>query len=446
VTTRAPRGPTTGETIEAAWTWIGNQFESRMQIKIDADGSIASVDPVDAGSDPPDRRLAHSALLPGFVNAHSHAFQRGLRGHGEVGAVTASDFWNWRDAMYRLVEELDESRFYELTLAAFREMRSCGITTVGEFHYLHHRQAHNDQRGDFDFDGRVLEAAAEAGIRLVLLQAFYGRGGIGKELSGAQNRFATRSLDEYWRQFEHLESCTDPATQSLGVVAHSIRSASPEQIVELYTEARRRGLVFHIHLEEQKQEIEDSVLSYGMGPLALLNERLDTAAGLTAIHCTHSTPTDLARFAIHGGFVCVCPTTEANLADGIPDLPAFLGSGGQVCLGTDSNLRISMTEEMRWLEHAQRLRLEKRGIVGGSAESTALVEAATRAGAQSLGIESGRIAAGAPADLVEINLDHPILAGWSPQTLLPSLVFGGGDEAVISTCVAGNWRQHRRAV
>lgn len=448
MTTRPPKLTSAAQTIEPAWTWTGDRFESGLRIEIDSEGSIAGVGPVEAGAGTPDRRLARSALIPGFVNAHSHAFQRGLRGRGEGGAPTASDFWSWRETMYQLVDELDENRFYQLTLAAFREMRSCGITTVGEFHYLHHRRrrAQDDRERDFALDERVIEAATEAGIRLVLLQAFYGRGGIGRELSGAQHRFATRSLEEYWRQFERLESRLDPASQSLGVVAHSIRSTSPEEIAALYSEARRRGLVFHIHLEEQRQEIEDSIAAYGMGPLALLNDRLETAAGLTAVHCTHSRPADLARFAIHGGRVCVCPTTEANLADGIPDLPAFLGSGGRVCLGTDSNLRISMTEEMRWLEHAQRLELEKRGIVGGIADgATALLEAATLAGAQSLGLESGRIAVGVPADLVEIDLDHPTLEGWSPETLLASLVFGGGDEAVLSTCVGGVWRQHRRA-
>ncbi len=450
------------EVLQADWSWTGRRFEQDVQIQVGNDGSIRAVGALGLT---PDRRLPGSALLPGMVNAHSHAFQRGLRGHGEtytVSRATASaDFWSWRRAMYGLVEDLDATAFRALTTKAFAEMRRAGITTVGEFHYFHHAR-----NADFALDELVLDAAREAGIRLVLLEAFYKSGGAERPLEGAQRRFSTPSIEGYWRQMDRLATALDPSLQSLGSVAHSFRAATPEEISALYREARRRRLVFHLHTEEQPREIEETVAAYGMGPLALLCSRLDSLCGLTAVHCTHSSSTDLARFASRGGAVCICPTTEANLGDGIPDLPAMLGVGAPLCLGTDSNLRISMTEEMRWLEHAQRLRLGKRGVAvrsetdsesdpktraktGAELDSAAvartLFEAATEGGAASLGLEVGRIAPGRPADFLELDLGHPQLDGWTPDTLLASFIFGGADEAIRSTSVGGHWREHREA-
>ena len=234
--------------IEPDLTWTGEAFTPRVQIAVSGDGRIEAVGDLRRA---PTHRLNRTALLPGFVNAHSHAFQRGLRGHGERFPAGTGSFWTWRQAMYGLVVSLDRPVLRALSVQAFREMRDAGITTVGEFHYVHH-----EREEDFAFDEVVLEAAAEVGIRLVFLECFYATGAVGQPLQGAQRRFATPSLDDFFGRLDRLSLALDPATQSLGAVAHSIRAATPAQIRAVYDEAVRRGLPFHVHVEEQRREIE----------------------------------------------------------------------------------------------------------------------------------------------------------------------------------------------
>jgi formiminoglutamate deiminase len=316
-------------------------------------------------------------------------------------------------------------------------MRSAGITAVGEFHYLHHERAN-----DWAFDEVVLEAAADVGIRLVLLQACYATGGIGRPLEPEQRRFDTIDLASYWRQWDRLARRLDPRTQSLGVVAHSVRAAGLADIKALHAEAVRRRLPFHIHVEEQPREIEEALAAYGRTPMRLLCEELETAVGMTAVHCTHTAAADMATFLQRGGRVCVCPLTEAHLGDGIPDLSAPHRAGGRLAIGTDANTRISAIEEMRWLEYGQRLRSQRRGALAGAGGGVAgcLLEAATSGGAAALGIGEGRIAPGEWADFVAVDLSAVPLAGEPAEGLLEAIVFGAGNEVVAGTFVAGKWR------
>jgi formimidoylglutamate deiminase len=418
--------------LEAEWTWTGQRFESGVQVHVE-NGRIVQVGP---HGTPPDVRLRNRALLPGMISSHSHAFQRGLRGHGERFPAGAGSFWTWREAMYGLVERLDPDDFQHLCLQTFREMRAAGITCVGEFHYFHHGP---DLKG-WSFDHRVLRAAAEAGIRIALLQVFYRTGAIGQPLEGGQRRFGSPSPDSFWEQVDHLSRLLDPRTQTLGASVHSLRAASLDDLRAIYDEARRRDLVFHIHVEEQRREIQDAIAFYGRRPMELLLETLGTATDVTAIHCTHTESEDMERFLAGGGNICICPLTEGNLGDGIPRLR------GPVCLGTDSNARLSMLEEMRWLEYVQRLATESRGVLrdGNGGVANVLLEAATAAGARALGVEAGRIEPGCWADFVAIDLNTPSLAGWEPDTLLDALIFGASDEAIAATCVGGEWKEHRR--
>lgn len=414
--------------LEADWTWTGERFESGVQVRIE-EGRITEVGTL--GS--PDQKLEGRALLPGMISSHSHAFQRGLRGRGERFPAGSGSFWTWREAMYALVERLDADEFQALCLRTFREMRSAGITCVGEFHYFHH----GPELDGWAFDERVLRAAAEAGIRIALLQVYYRTGAIGQPLEGPQRRFGGSSPAAFWEQVDRLGALLDPATQTLGASVHSLRAASLEDLRGVYDEARRRDLVFHIHVEEQRREIQDALAYYGRRPMQLLLETLGTATDVTAVHCTHTDAEDMERFLAGGGTVCLCPLTEGNLGDGIP------GKISAVCLGSDSNARISMLEEMRWLEYAQRLATESRGVLRDHDGQVArvLFEAATVNGAQALGVDAGRIAPGCWADFVSIDLGAPSLAGWEPDTLLDSLVFGAGDEAIAATCVGGVWSQ-----
>ena len=246
------------QTIHADLTWIDGAFAPDRTVTVGADGRIESI-----GWARPGRvtRLEGIALLPGFVNAHSHAFQRGLRGAGERFASGVGSFWSWREAMYTLVSTLDRAALGRVCRQAYAEMRDAGITCVGEFHYLHH-----ERETDYAFDEVVLEAAADVGIRIVLLQAYYAAGGIGKPLEPGQRRFGTLDIQAYWSQMDRLGGMLKSATQSLGVVAHSVRAASLAEIKMLHAEAGRRGLPFHMHLEEQRREIEETVAAYGRTP------------------------------------------------------------------------------------------------------------------------------------------------------------------------------------
>lgn len=419
--------------VEADWTWTGTTFVEGVRIAVGEDGRIAEV-----GTDAaPTRRLTDRALLPGLISAHSHAFQRGLRGRGERFPEGVGSFWTWREAMYQLVDSLDRERFHALAASAFREMRAAGITTIGEFHYLHHSAT----GADFAFDEAILAAARDAGIRIVVLSAYYRTGGIGKPLGPAQQRFATASPEEYWAQMDRLAARLDPKREQLGAAVHSVRAASLEDLAAVHGEAVRRGLVFHMHLEEQRQEIEECLAAYHKRPMALVNEILDVDGNFTAVHGTHTIVDDLAEFLEAGGRLCVCPLTEANLGDGIPHL-SWPGDGAErISLGTDSNARVSMIEEMRWLEYGQRLRTETRGALANDDGWAArqLLNAATVSGAAALGVAAGRIAPGLWADFCTVDLSHPTLHHIAPEDLLDAIVFGSGNEVMAESCVGGAW-------
>jgi formimidoylglutamate deiminase len=429
--------PPNPKIIEADLTWTGRRFEPGLQVVTGDDGRIEAVT---SGRTPTDRH-PRTALLPGFINTHSHAFQRGLRGQGERFPAGSGDFWSWREAMYALVERLDEPELFRLSVQAFEEMRDAGTTTVGEFHYLHHAGGGTD----YEFDQVVLEAAAAAGIRIVLLQTYYATGGIGQPLGPAQRRFRSTDVGAYWKQMDRVESILDRRTQTLGAVAHSIRAATLEDISSLHAEARRRGLPFHMHVEEQRREIEECVAAYGRRPMRVLLDTLDIGGNLTAVHCTHTTPEDLRQFLEAGGTVCVNPLTEGNLGDGLPVLEPVPDLLERLSLGSDSNARISPIEEMRWLEYGQRLRKERRGLLrnGEGEVASVVIDAATAGGARALGLPAGRIQVGHWADLVVIDLEHASLVGCEAETLAEALVTGADNGVVQGTYVGASWRESR---
>ena len=412
-------------TFNPELTWIGGEFYPRKSITV-ADGVITKIGEGD-GSD-------KGAFLPGFVNAHSHAFQRGLRGRGETFVSGVDSFWGWREEMYKLVDELSVDQFRGLCVQSFTEMRQAGITTVGEFHYFHH-----DQENDFAMDKAVLEAAGEVGIRIVLLHANYAHGGFGKSLSGGQKRFATQSIESWWSQVDSLSEFCDGSMQRVGTVAHSVRAVAIDTIKEIAIGSVQRGMPMHIHLEEQRQEIEACLETHGVTPMALLNDTIEVSPMVTAVHCTHTSSADMEQWLSSGGNVCLCPLTEANLADGVCDLHRIVKQGGCVSLGTDSNARVSMLEEMRWLEYAQRLHREERGICVNQDGLMAnyLIGAATKNGARCLGISGGEIKVGKLADFTVVDLKHPQLSGATPETLGAALCCGADNSVIQKTIIAG---------
>ncbi len=422
--------------IEADFTWVDGAMASGVQIEVDDSGRIVAVGEL---KKPTTHRLQGRALTPGFVNAHSHAFQRGLRGKTERFGASSGTFWSWREEMYSLVQTLDADRIYELSLLAFREMLAAGITCVGEFHYVRHAPG----CGDFSLDEAVVRAASDSGIRLALLLVYYNTGGIGQPLDAAQKQFATSSPSEYWKQFDRVAAMLDSSTQTIGAVAHSIRAATMADIAELHAESRARGVVFHIHVEEQRREIEDCVELYGQPPMSILLDRLEIDERFTAVHCTHTDPLDMELFIGRGANVCLCPVTEANLGDGVADVPGMLADDAHICIGTDSNSRLCMAEELRMLEYVQRLTEERRGVILDEAGACGmrLLGFGTEAGARSLGVAAGAITPGCWADFAVVDLESQALVGWTPETLLDAFLFGAGREAIAGVCVGGQWME-----
>jgi formimidoylglutamate deiminase len=380
--------------LEADFTWTGARFERGVRIQIEH-GTIVAAGPA---AEAPDLRLRGRALLPGFVNAHSHAFQRG--------GDPASD--------------LDAGRFRAVSLEVFREMRAAGVTCVGEFHYLRHATKHDT---DYAFDEIVLETAREAGLRIVFLSTYFDAAAAGKPRHAAQQRFRSASPEAYWKQMDRLLPLCEGEARHLGAAVHSIRAAGREALVEVYNEARRRGFVFHLQFEGTREETERCRAGHGLRPMELLLESVEIGESTTCVHCAHTDPDLMERYARAGGNVCLCPATEGDPGVGIDRL----GEIEAVALGTDSNVSVSLLEDMR------RLELGRRGA------AARLLQAGTVGGARALGLPAGRIAPRCWADFVAVDLTAPSLAGWTDETLAEMLVRDGGGDAIAATCVGGRW-------
>ncbi len=316
-------------------------------------------------------------------------------------------------------------------------MKRCSAT--GEFHYFHH----GPSAPDLLFDDLVLAAAKDAGIRIVLLETFYAHGGFGEPLSGGQNRFATPDVASFLSHVDSLREKYDSKMQRIALAAHSLRAVTPDEFAALSEYAQKHNMVLHLHAEEQRQEIDACVKVHGMTPVELLLDRGFLNPSVTLVHCTHTTEALIQRITETGASICICPTTEGNLGDGIADIPAMVKSHTQICLGTDSNARISMNEEMRWLEYVQRLRHETRGVLTDEAGQNAksLFKCATSAGAKSLGVSAGEITSGAHADLIVVDTQGISLLGSTAETLLPAFILGADRGSITHTCVGGHWHE-----
>ena len=422
--------------IEPTMVWDGTAFRRGLRVGIDAQGRITAV-----GADlPGDPERLSGALLPGFVNAHSHAFQFGLRGVAETFPEDPSTFWGWREAMYELVDTLDADRCRALSAASFREMISHGFTSVGEFHYVRHAGSGDDHRHSLDH--AVLDAATETGIRLRLLVACYLTGDLATPLGGAQARFDAESVDHYLRRLDDLVATIDDPRHTVGVVAHSVRAVAIEDIVRLHQASVERHLPFHIHLEEAPKEIETCRAVHGTTPMRLLLDHGVVSDNVVAVHCTHTEPEDMRDYVAAGGRVCLCPVTEANLGDGIADLPVMVEAGASLSVGTDLNSRTDPLEELRWLEYVQRLARQRRGVVRGvdGDVGRALLEIGTVGGADALDLQVGRIEPGHWADCLLCDLDHPSIAGADDEQLASALVFSGQRDALKQVMIGGETR------
>ncbi|HEX5533985.1 MAG TPA: formimidoylglutamate deiminase [Actinomycetales bacterium] len=374
-----------------------------------AEGRITGVE---AGVEPAeeDVRLP-GVVLPGFANAHSHAFHRALRGRTHDRGGT---FWTWRERMYAIADRLDPDSYLALARAAYAEMALAGVTAVGEFHYLHHDRGGSPYADPNAMGQALIQAAAEAGVRLTLLDTCYVAGGLDAgghlPLDEVQVRF-TDGDAEAWAT--RLNLLNDSETVRIGAAIHSVRAVPADQLSPLVTAAKGRPL--HVHLSEQPKENQACEAFYGLTPTALLAERGVLGPDTTAVHATHLTLGDIELLGSTRTTVCACPTTEADLADGIGPFRALADAGSPLSVGTDQHALVDLLEETRLVESYERLATGERGRF----TPAALLDVLTVNGHVCLGWDdAGRIAAGNRADLVAVRLDSPRTAGSTPEQVV----------------------------
>jgi formiminoglutamate deiminase len=413
----------------APWAWFGTGDAVERDVVIAVDGDrIASIS-TDVESAPSDARRLNGLVMPGLANAHSHCFHRALRGRTNAGGGT---FWTWRDAMYKVAARLDPDSYYALARATYAEMALAGITAVGEFHYLHHARGGAPYSNPNAMSDALAAAASGAGIRLTLLDTCYLAGGFGTPLDEVQRRFSDGDAHAW---VERVSTMTAGTNIRVGSAIHSVRAVPADQMRVVAAYAERQGGPLHVHVSEQRAENVACIETHGCTPAQLLADA--GALGVprtTAVHATHCTSGDIALMQESRTTICMCPTTERDLGDGIGPARAAADAGIAITLGSDGNSVIDLFEEARAMELDERLRTEQRGHWTPGA----LLAAATSSGHASIGWEdAGMLGAGMLADFICVSVDTPRLAGADPAHLLEALVFAAIAADVSDVVVGG---------
>lgn len=404
-------------------------------------GKVVSVGPAPEGAERVPLRRA--AILPGLVSAHSHAFQRAIRGRTEWRAHHRDDFWTWREAMYAAAERLSPDDLEAVSRMCFLEMARSGITCVGEFHYLHRDQRGRPYDDPNELDLRVLRAARDVGLRVVLLRVAYARSGFQIADNPRQRRFIEGSPDEYLKALDALAAAVrGDELVSVGAAPHSVRACPASWIEEIAREAARRGWPLHLHVSEQPAEVAQSRAEHGLSPPLLLRKLGALHERTTAVHAVHLDDDDVQALGAARATVCACPTTERNLGDGVVRADALLAAGAHLAIGTDSEAQLDVLEDARQLELNLRLqRLERAvldprgGEVGGL--GARLYGIASEGGMRSLGIGGGGLRAGEPADFLVVDLDDPSIAGCGEDDLAALAAFALCRTAIREVHVGG---------
>lgn len=394
-------------------------------------------------------RLRGKVLLPGFINGHSHSFQRLMRGRSEhrPPGRTDSSFWTWREAMYKVSEGLDPEAVEIVARFAFMEMLRAGFTHVAEFHYLHHQFGGHRYDDPAELSRRIFAAAEYAGIGITLLPVAYQRGGHDQILSHAQKRFAHREIDSFTELFETSREHLDVGARrpvNVGLAAHSVRALDRDFLIGLAGLSEAGRYVTHAHVAEQPAEIEQCLAEHGLRPLELLADVGLVTDRFTAVHATHLSDSEISLLGQSGGAACICPTTERNLGDGLPHLSALRIAGVSLSVGTDSQVRIDPFAELRALEDGERLRTGERSVLHDPSGQVAplLFDIGTAGGASATGLNHGSITVGQAADLVAIDTSSVALDGLAegkdPEgTLLAGLMLGAHPSQICDVWVGG---------
>ncbi len=407
--------------------WVGN-----VRVTVDG-GRIASVT---AGAAPAAGDARVDTLLPALANLHSHAFQRAMAGMTEYRAAGRESFWTWRDLMYRFLDRLTPEQVEAIAAQVQVEMLEAGFASVGEFHYVHHQPGGAPYRDIAELSSRIMAAAAETGIGLTHLPVLYSYGGAGQApLHGGQLRFGN-DVARFARLVDAARDAARdlPGDTVVGIAPHSLRATCPEDLAAALPIAGDAPV--HIHVAEQPREVADISAWLGARPVEWLLDNAPVDGRWCPIHATHMTETETAALARSGAVAGLCPITEANLGDGPFNGPQWIAAGGAFGLGSDSNVRISLTEELRTLEYSQRLRDLARNVMvpGAGSVGAFLYDGAARGGARALGRDAGEIAAGRLADLMAVDTGHPTLCALSEGQILDGLRFAapGRDRCLVA--------------
>ncbi|MCH8944003.1 MAG: formimidoylglutamate deiminase [Proteobacteria bacterium] len=401
-----------------------------------ADGRIASLER--GASAAPDDTLVGS-VIPGLCNAHSHAFQRALAGHTEQRSPAGHDsFWTWRERMYELAGVVDAKALTAIARQAYCEMLASGYTSVAEFHYLH-RDPRNPDAEDTMFEA-IVSAAEDSGIRLTYVPVHYERAGFDDPEPAPHQRSFAMTIDAFLAHHARAVANSGAAV-NVAIGAHSLRAVSHESLQEIVRVATDAFIPIHLHVAEQQREIDQCMGAYGRRPVRWLLENFPVAANWCLVHATHMDHDETEALAKSGAVVALCPSTEANLGDGLFPLHHYLSNGGRIAIGSDSHISINPFEELRWLEYGQRLASQSRNVVSlrDSHVGRELFLRALEGGAAASGQETVGINENAPADFVVLCDDDPMLAGHDDESRLDALVFSGYPLPVERVMVNGNW-------
>ena len=419
-------------TVFARKALLSDGWRDNVRMEI-AEGRIVSVEPGASGTGDP-----LGCVIPGLCNAHSHAFQRALAGHTEQRSPEGRDnFWSWRERMYELAGRVSAEALTSIARQAYCEMLSAGYTSVAEFHYLHSDPT-REQGGDLMFEA-IATAARDSGISLTYVPVHYERAGFeDPEPTSQQSSFAL-PLEEFLAHYERAAGRA-PDGIRVGIGAHSLRAVSAESLMKIATVAGD-DVPLHIHVAEQRREVDQCYSSYGRRPVRWLLENFDVRDNWALVHATHMDDEEVVDLARSGAVAVLCPSTEANLGDGLFPLHPFLAEGGRIAIGSDSHISINPFEELRWLEYGQRLASQSRNVVSlrDSHVGSELFARALEGGARASGQDLVGIREGAPADLVALTDDDPMLAGHNDESRLDALVFSGYPLPVERVMVAGKW-------
>ena len=414
-----------------------------VRFDVAADGALAAVT---ANADAGDLPRAAGPVLPGMPNLHSHAFQRAMAGLAERAGAGADSFWTWREVMYGFVARLTPDHAQAVAAQLYVEMLKSGYTSVGEFHYLHHGPDGTPYEDVAEMAKRVVAAAGHSGIGITLLPVLYGYGGFGGAPAGAGQRRFLNDPERLLRiaQAVRGEQAGNPRV-AVGIAPHSLRAVTPETLRDGVAgiTAQAADAPIHIHVAEQTREVEDCEAWCGQRPVAWLLDQGLVDDRWCLIHATHMTGAETDALAASGAVAGLCPTTEANLGDGVFPIERFLARQGRFGIGSDSHISVSPVEDLRWLEYGQRLLRRRRNLiaepVGGRSVGGRLYRDALAGGAQALGRPLGALAPGQRADLVVLDGSRAALFGKTGDYILDAYLFAGNEPLVRDVMVGGQW-------